>query len=50
MKDVTIYTDQVAALVIETDRAKLQEMHEEKAREENAEKQRLLKQANKPGN
>lgn len=49
-KEVTIYTDQIAALVIETDRAKLQEMHEEKFREEKAEKQRLLKQANKPGN
>ncbi|MFZ3321588.1 MAG: peptidylprolyl isomerase [Usitatibacter sp.] len=49
-KDVTIYTDQIAALVIETDRAKLQEMHEEKGREENAEKQRLLKQMGKPGN
>ncbi|HLX22039.1 MAG TPA: peptidylprolyl isomerase [Usitatibacter sp.] len=49
-KDVVINTDQIAALVIETDRAKLQEMHEEKLREENKEKQRLLKQADKPGN
>ncbi len=49
-KDVVINTDQIAALVIEIDRAKLTEMHEERAREEAAQKKRLLKQADKPGN
>ena len=46
-KDVVIYTDAIAALKTEPDRAKLSEMHQEKAREENEEKQRLIEQAAK---
>jgi len=46
-KDVVIYTDAIASLKTEPDRAKLSEMHQEQAREQNQEKERLIEQASK---
>lgn len=46
--DIVMYTDQIAALQTEVDRAKLQEMHVDKAREVAEEKKRLLQQPAKP--
>jgi len=46
-KDIVLYTDQIAALQVEPDRAKLQEMHNEKLREETAAKKKLIEEAAK---
>jgi parvulin-like peptidyl-prolyl isomerase len=47
-KDIVIDTNAIASLVIETDRAKLQQMHEDKARDMAERKKELLEPAAKP--
>jgi peptidyl-prolyl cis-trans isomerase C len=47
-KEVTLYTDEIAALRTEVDRDLLTRLHREKAQEEREEKERLMKETSQP--